>query len=113
MTKTTTTCQCAECGATFEAKRDHAAFCSDGCRKAFNNRRMTRGAELYDLFMAVRYERGLAKLLGLWTVICRAAELWRDEDRGERDGRKSWGAPEAIIARKPYLKSKTLQKGRK
>ena len=73
MTKTTTSCQCAECGTTFEAKRDHAAFCSDACRKAFNNRRMTRGAELYDLFMAVRYERGLAKVMGLWSVICRAA----------------------------------------
>ncbi len=101
---------CQECGQEFESVRDHAAFCSAGCRKAFNNRRATRGAELYDMFMALRYERPLAKALGIWSVICRAAEIWRDEDRGARAGRKSWGDVKAALDRRAYLKSRTLYK---
>jgi len=88
------TCTCLECGAAFIARRTAAEgeslFCSTPCRKAFNNRRMTRGAQVYDLFMALRYQRGVAKLYGVWTILCRVAQDWREEDVRERAGRVSW-----------------------
>jgi hypothetical protein len=89
---------CRECGLPFTAKRDRDtnSFCAVECRKAFNNRRMTRGAQLYDLFMMVRYERGLAKARGLWTIVCRLALEWRQEDERQRAGRKSWREYAAI-----------------
>jgi hypothetical protein len=60
---------CTECGAPFLAHARlarHAEFCGTECRKAFNNRRAMRGATLYDLFMTLRYERGLAAKLHVW-----------------------------------------------
>lgn len=81
---------CRECGTEFQPKVPHAEFCCSPCRLAFNNRRMQRGAELYDLFMVMRYERGAAKALGLWAIMCRMAQAWRAEDDRQRGGRKSW-----------------------
>lgn len=43
--------QCKECGNTFMSRQYNADFCTDGCRKTFNNRRAKRGAVLYDLLM--------------------------------------------------------------
>jgi hypothetical protein len=81
---------CLECGTEFQAFKRHGEFCSTTHRKAWNNRRMIRGAELYDLFMACRHERGAAKLHGYWNLMCRMASAWRDEDDRDRGGRKSW-----------------------
>ena len=78
--------KCRECGEVFEARKSDAHFCSASCRKTFNNRRMTRGALLYDLFMAMRYDREPAKKNGVnWNTLCRLGELYHYED--QRDGR--------------------------
>lgn len=81
---------CIECGVQFTAGHKKAEFCCSGHRYEFSNRRRARGMALYDVFMAMRYERGLNKLYGLWTLLCRMAEGWREEDRRQRDSRKSW-----------------------
>lgn len=94
---------CLNCGNEFQPQRVTAEFCGDTCRKAFNNRRMTRGAEIYDMFMALRYERGMAKAMKLWGLMCRMAQEFREEDERVRAGRKSWGDPKAVLERRPYL----------
>jgi hypothetical protein len=73
---------------------------------------MVRGAELYDLFMALRYDRPTAYPLKLWSVVCRAAAIFRDEDLRERSARASWRSPAAILARRPYLTATVLDRGR-
>lgn len=94
---------CPECGESHEAHRADADFCSGPCRKAFNNRRLVRGAELYDLMMVLRHERGVAKALGVWRLVCRLTQGYRDEDVRERAGRPSWRPARKVIARHPYL----------
>lgn len=87
---------CNECGSPYMPRRGNEFFCAVPCRKAHENRRMVRGRDLYDLFMAMRYERGFAKARGIWAIACRLAEKWHDEDKRERDGRKSWSAKRTI-----------------
>ncbi len=84
--------QCKECGKQFEAKRQDAVFCGSGCRLRFNNRRITRGAELYDLVMEMRFDRAAAKGTKAWSELCYVAGRFRDEDKDQRDGRKSWSS---------------------
>ena len=72
-------------------------FCSSPCRMAFNNRRMKRGAEIYDLFRAMRRERDQAKALGIWSEMCRLELRWHQEDEAERPGRKSYVAPATAL----------------
>ena len=79
----------------------------------FNNRRAKRGAELYDLFMALRHDRATATLFKVWRLLNRLAALFREEDRLGRDGRRSWRHPAAIIERRPYLKADVLRPGRR
>lgn len=55
-------------------------FCCHACGTKWNNRRKQRGAELYDLFMTMRYDRGTAKLFGVWAIMCRMASMWKEED---------------------------------
>lgn len=64
-----------------EGMKDTAHFLTDQARTAWNNRRKSRGAELYDLFMAYRYDRKRAKLLGLFSRMCALAAKWRYEDK--------------------------------
>jgi hypothetical protein len=105
---------CTECGDPFDALQPHGLFCSNTCRGRFNNRRLQRGAEIYDLIMALRYERGLAKGMHLWTAICRLASAFRAEDQHERAGRKSWRAPKDVISAKPFLTASVmLRRGKK
>lgn len=85
--------ECRECGVQHNTK---GAFCCTPCRQSWNNRRLQRGAALYDLFMIVRYQRGVAKLYGIWTIVCRVAQTWREEDVRERAGRQSWRAYEDL-----------------
>lgn len=87
---------CRECGIPLEGKRSGAVFCSPEHRKAFNNRRMVRGAELYDLIMAQNYERELRKPEALMSVISNLARAYRDSDKTLRQGRKSWDARETL-----------------
>ena len=81
---------CLECGGSFAARRREAEFCCDACRKAFHNRRLTRGAELYDLLMLHRFERDTARDMGAQSLMNRMASVWREEDRKTRSGRRSW-----------------------
>jgi hypothetical protein len=84
---------CQECGIRImkNSKRERK-FCSKECRFTFNTRRRVRGAELYDLFMATRFDRDDAKSKKLWGVMCSLASAYRDSDKLLRAGRKSWDA---------------------
>ena len=67
-----------------------ALFCGSPCRTRFNNRRKARGAELYDLVMAWRFERGKTDVMQIRGLIGRLASAYRDSDKTLRDGRQSW-----------------------
>lgn len=81
---------CQECGGCFETKRREAMFCGDPCRKSHHNRRATRGAELYDLLMTMRYDRAHAKDEALWSHICALTSAYRTSDKRKRPGRTSF-----------------------
>ncbi len=89
---------CQECGNPISGRRKPALFCSPVCRQVFNNRRMQRGAELYDLFRALRRERSEAKALNIWTEICRLELNWQIEDEKVRPGRRSYMPPKKALA---------------
>lgn len=91
-------CKCRECGSEFKKVRDHEQlFCSSACRTSYNNRRKQRGADLYDLFMTMRYERDEAKALNVWSVMCRMGQDWNDEDKNE--SRKSYLPARRVLER--------------
>lgn len=104
---------CLECGAPYEATQRRADFCSTEHRAAFNNRRKARGAVLYDLFMAYRFERALSKKLEVWTLVCRLASVWRSEDHTERASRHSWQPPHKVLSRLTWLYAITTDIRRK
>lgn len=87
---------CQECGAEFEAKRGKL-FCSSPCRMKFNNRRRDRGAELYDLMMANRFERDRANGKNLLTLMSSLASAYRDADKTLRNGRFSWADLDEVL----------------
>ena len=93
---------CLECGTDHSCKGD---FCSNACRHDFNNRRKARGAELYDLYMAHRFERNRAKQLGVFQAINRLASNFREEDKARRSGRRSWRSPRTVLDERPFLKA--------
>ena len=102
---------CLECGKSLEAmQRLSAAFCCTACRRAWNNRRMVRGAELFDLYMAQRYERGAAQAAQVMTLISRLAATYRAEDERDRDGRRSWQTIRAVLDRRPSLRAIVVRK---
>lgn len=94
---------CRECGVATAAgcgeHRRDAKFCSIPCKTKWNNRKKTRGADIYELWMAMRYERDEAKRLGLWGELCRLSEGWYQEDQRERGGRKTYGPPAEVLTR--------------
>lgn len=89
---------CLECGKLWNDRKAGRQFCCTTCRMAFNNRRMKRGAELYDLFRAMRRERDQAKALGLWSEMCRLELRWHQEDEATRPGRRSYMPPAKALA---------------
>ncbi|WP_197723582.1 hypothetical protein [Asticcacaulis excentricus] len=99
---------CQECGTPFRSLRAEAVFCSPECNTAFNNRHKERGATLYQLMMALRFERSLAKKLGLWTHICALCAAYRQEDIAKRAGRHSWRHPEHVLARLTHIFSRKI-----
>lgn len=104
--------ECLECGAPGISAT--AEFCSLPCRTEFNNRRKRRGLELYDFYMAHRFDRPAAQALGVLQVMNRLASVFREEDRSRRAGRRSWRHPRELLAERPYLKSvrgRTLRQG--
>jgi len=90
---------CMECGCQIPAKPAKKGpvpkFCGQACSKTFNNRRMTRGAELYDLLMAGRFQRETHA--GMWRpTMSVLATHFHDKDKRERDGRQSWHTPDPL-----------------
>lgn len=119
MTKKLVRC-CRECSSPLHAPsaagsnrpkkaRQDAKFCSTPCRTTWNNRRKDRGADLYDLWMAMRYCREEAKALGVWKEICRLSEKWNDEDKAA--GRTSFERPQVVLTR--LMDSGRLPRARK
>lgn len=106
-------CACLECGGPYTPRQADAEFCGQPCRKAWNNRRLVRGAELYDLVMALRWDRAVASTLHVFTALSRMAAGFRREDLNQRDGRRSWSPPARIIARRPYLRAERLSQMRR
>ena len=92
---------CLECG----GATTRGDFCCPACRVSFNNRRKVRGAELYDLYMAHRFDRAAATELGVFQAINRLASNYRQEDQARRDGRRSWRKPGAVLEERPYLRA--------
>lgn len=90
--------RCPECNDPIASRRIGQEFCKPSCRQSFNNRRMQRGAELYDLFRALRRERGDAKALNLWTQLCRLELQYQTEDDATRPGRRSYMPPKKALA---------------
>lgn len=88
---------CRECGSPLTSAR--AEFCAVACRRAWNNRRAMRGAELYDLFRALRRDRREATERGLWKDICRLEEKWQIEDQRDRPGRRSYAPMAEAVQR--------------
>jgi hypothetical protein len=82
---------CDECQTPFTAKKREARFCCSPCRKAYNNRRAVRGAELYDLMMCCRYDRDYAYKIKLPSLLARRCSEWNCEDK--RKGVRSWQRP--------------------
>jgi hypothetical protein len=104
---------CLECGASLRPSghggnvRD---FCCHACGVKFNNRRRTRGAELYDLFMAQRYSREEAESEGAWNLMCRMAQSFKAQDDAQRDGRRSWAPVREVRARRPEYVATVVEK---
>lgn len=103
---------CRECKCETESTRKPKIFCSAACRDAHTNRRKERGAQLYDLFMAVRYDRANAKRLNAWTKLCRMAEAFHDEDL--EAGITSTLDLETVLEKRAYLGAqKVVKKSRR
>ena len=100
---------CKECGAEVSSANPARPklFCDKACRNAHLNRRRDRGAELYDLFMALRFERDRAAAANVWTLLCDRASAYRDSDKAKRGGRKSWQDLTAALDAIPPYRSAT------
>lgn len=103
---------CRECGLAYQAKKAASTFCATACRMAFNNRRRDRGAEIYDLFMATRFDRKDAGEARAWALMCSLASAYRDADKATRGGRESWRDLDEAVAAIPNGFSKNGGDGR-
>lgn len=101
---------CLECGA---PTRPSQQFCRAACRRDFHNRRRVRGATLYDLYMASRFDRAAANQAGLWKLMNRLASAWREEDQAKRGGRRSYLGHKAALEKMPWLSATTVVAGRR
>lgn len=94
--------RCRECGERFESSHHGSRFCCREHRFRFNNRRSSRGALLYDLLMTQRFERDKARELQVWSAMCAMASHWRDEDREDLGGRKSWQDARTVLQEQAF-----------
>lgn len=94
---------CRDCGAEIRPETRSREFCSATCRSTFHNRRKQRGADFYDLFMALRFDRTEAQDKGAWSLMCRMAATFKLEDQYERGGLPSWDTIGSVRARNPHL----------
>ena|SRR5487761_1127071 len=95
--------RCRECGSFFDARRSTREFCNAVCRAAFHNRRGQRGAEIFDLAMAWRFDRKRGAQAKALTLLCRALARFRVEDLRAREGRPSWDGVERVKMRRAQL----------
>lgn len=101
---------CRECSKPLDTGRKATMeFCSTAHRIAWRNRRASRGADLYDLFMAMRYDREDAKALGLWALMCRMGSVWNEEDKAAN--RQSYFPPKLATEKFVHLRADVLVKG--
>ena len=105
--------RCLECGEPFSSPARAAEFCCAACRRGWNNRRATRGAELFDLYMAHRFDRAEAARAHVMTLMNRLVSDWRHEDHARRNGRRSWQRLANVLDRNPCLRAFTLHGTRK
>ena len=97
-------CRCLNCGEAFTpARLAKAEFCGRACNSAWQNRRLRRGAMLYDLLMILRFQRSIASRFKIWRTMNRLASFFRDEDKAEREGRRSWRTIQSIRNERPDL----------
>jgi protein-arginine kinase activator protein McsA len=94
---------CRECGRGFQSNRTIARFCGSNCKNTFNNRRMQRGAVIYDLLMVQRYSRREASMGNAWSLLSKLAQHFKSLDDRERAGRRSWEDLKKVRDRNPYL----------
>ena len=94
---------CQWCGEEYAVRGTGQLFCSADHKTAFNNLRKARGALVIDLLMTWRYDRGLAAKLKIWSEVCTMLYHFRQEDRAQRAGRKSWMPPMTTIQNRPDL----------
>lgn len=103
---------CRECSKPLDPDRKgNTEFCDTHCRISWRNRRMSRGADLYDAFMAMRFDRDAAKDKGLWALMCRMASAWNEEDKAA--GRQSYFPPDETVMRNVQHQAVTIVRGRK
>lgn len=103
---------CLECGQTVAAAGE-AIFCTAVCRSQWNNRRLKRGAELYDLFMAHRFDRKAAGEAKVISLMNRLASNFRREDQDTRGGRRSWRPLRAVLGDHPSLRAVVVWCGKR
>ena len=75
--------KCQHCGATYAPNgpvKNQSKFCSPEHRFAWDRVRKSRGADLYDLFMNQRFNRAEANEAELWSLMCRMASKWKEQD---------------------------------
>lgn len=101
---------CRECGNHVSSARE---FCAATCRSAFHNRRKRSGADIYDLVMAIRFDREDAQAQGAWSLLCRMAAKFKGQDDAERDGLKSWETVGAVKARHSSLSARCMMVARR
>ena len=101
---------CRECGKALNNADRRAEFCGSPCRKTWNNRRMVRGAELYDLMMALRFNRAEAKAQNVWSLMCRLASVWMEEDKAA--GRTTFKPPGEVKDRMTRYLGVIVQRGK-
>lgn len=87
--------QCWETGKSLANAYPGSRFISTDARVAWNNRRKTRGAAVYDLLMGWRYDRPIATALHVFSTICALLKQWHDED--EATGRIGYLPPLAAL----------------
>lgn len=92
---------CCSCGMHIDKTDYRARFCSMECKRSFNNRQAVRGATMYPFIMTMRYDRTEATRLKAWGTLCDLATKFRDEDKAEREGRRSWHKLSVVLDRLP------------
>lgn len=87
---------CLECSGPFESRQYSASFCSDACKRTFNNRRAKRGAILYDLVMIEACDPKAFETNKLETRVEELIARWREEDTAAKRSR-TWKRPHDVM----------------